>query len=81
MAKVKLDRPSPLNDEVPTEVDTVDVPAVDPEVTPEVNPVDVAPAGPVIEYVGEGARDVVFTINPKASKYVVRADGMILESM
>lgn len=38
-----------------------------------------APKGPSIEYIGEGARAVKFTINPKALRYVVRADGQVLE--
>lgn len=34
---------------------------------------------PIIEYVGEGAEKVKFTINPKATRYVVHAAGMITE--
>ena len=40
-----------------------------------------APKGPSIEYIGEGARAVKFTINPKALRYVVRADGQVLEDL
>lgn len=36
--------------------------------------------GPVIEYVGEGADKIVFFVNPAATKYVVYADGHILET-
>lgn len=36
--------------------------------------------GPEIEYVGEGAKEVVFTIHPKARKYVVHATGQVLET-
>jgi hypothetical protein len=32
-----------------------------------------------IEYIGEGAEKVKFTINPKATKYVVHASGLIKE--
>lgn len=54
-------------------------PQVDPEMITEVTP-EVA-SGPVIEYVGEGAELIKFNINPKATKYVVNANGMILETM
>ena len=37
------------------------------------------PTGPPIEYIGEGADKVKFTINPKAVKYVVHANGMVKE--
>jgi hypothetical protein len=40
-----------------------------------------AATGPIIVYMSEEAKLVKFTINPKATKYVVRADGQILESM
>ena len=54
------------------------------DVVSEVSPSDdpkVTPTGPVIEYVDEGADKVVFIVNPKATKYVVYASGMILESL
>ena len=62
-------------------------PQVDPEITPTVTPIEaeVAPveiaAGPTIEYLGEGAELVEFTINPKATSYVVRGDGLIIENL
>lgn len=34
---------------------------------------------PIIEYIGEGAEEVKFTINPKATRYVVNANGMVKE--
>jgi hypothetical protein len=34
---------------------------------------------PIIEYIGEGAKDIKFTINPKATRYVVKANGMVME--
>lgn len=34
---------------------------------------------PVIEFIGEGAEKVLFTVNPKALKYVVHANGMVKE--
>lgn len=37
--------------------------------------------GPRIEYVGEGAEKVKFTINPNAKSYVVKSNGMVLEYM
>lgn len=49
------------------------VPEIDPVVAP------VAADGPEIVYLGEGAELVKFTINPKAGRYVVNANGMILE--
>ena len=54
------------------------------EVTLEVAPAAVTPVeptGPLIEYLSEEAKLVAFEINPKASKYVVRADGQIIEHM
>ena len=37
--------------------------------------------GPEILLMGPGAEKVVFTINPKATRYVVHADGLVLEDM
>ena len=37
--------------------------------------------GPVIEYRGEGAEDVVFTVNPLARHYLVNGNGTIMETM
>lgn len=34
---------------------------------------------PTIDYIGEGAEKVKFTINPKAQRYVVHANGMVKE--
>lgn len=61
------------------------------EVTPEVAPVAApevsppapkeVPKGPRIDYFGEGARDVKFTINPKATRYQVYASGMVVETL
>lgn len=48
-----------------------------PKVQPQV-PVD-TPKGPLIEYIGVGAEDVKFTINPRALRYTVRASGQVLE--
>lgn len=55
------------------------------------NPVSLAPqppkdtpvvsVGPIIEYIGEGAELVKFSINPKAVRYVVNASGQIKEYM
>jgi len=36
---------------------------------------------PVIEYRGEGAELVKFTINPKAKSYMVYASGMVVETL
>lgn len=44
-----------------------------PKDLPQANPT------PPIEYIGEGAEKVKFTINPKAQKYVVHASGMVKE--
>lgn len=63
-------------------VQPVVAPAVTPEETPVVPPV-VAPqpnTGPSIEYIGEGAEQVKFEINPKATAYRVYANGQILET-
>lgn len=35
--------------------------------------------GPRIEYVGEGAEKIEFAVNPKATRYVVKSNGMVLE--
>lgn len=43
----------------------------------EATPVD-KPAKPVIEYYGEGARDVKFEIDPKAVLIKVYGDGRIV---
>ena len=51
-----------------------------PEVTPEATLV-VPADGPEILLMGPGAEKVVFTINPKATRYVVHADGLVLEDM
>lgn len=53
------------------------VPQVDPEMTSEVTPK--AASGPVIEYIGDGAEKVKFTINPKATRYVVTTGGLVKE--
>ena len=45
---------------------------------PEVIPV-IAEGGPEIQLIGLGAEKVVFAINPKATKYVVHANGMVKE--
>ena len=51
------------------------------------NPVNLQPqapvlpeGGPEIVYEGEGAEAVKFVINPRARKYVVKANGVILET-
>ena len=41
----------------------------------------VKPSGPVIEYADATAKDVVFTPNPQAKKYVVYSNGTILETL
>lgn len=48
---------------------------------PPVVDAPVAAAGPEIVFVGEGAEKVQFTMNPLASKYVVYASGMIVETL
>jgi hypothetical protein len=50
-----------------------DLPQAEPKAvtTPELSP--------SIEYIGEGAKDIKFTINPKATRYVVNANGMVME--
>ena len=50
-------------------------------IAPEVSPLGAPVSGPVIEYVDEGAELVVFEVNPKATKYVVYSNGMIVESL
>ena len=50
-------------------------PQQDPKVLPQANP------SPIIEYVGEGAEKVKFTINPKATRIVVNANGLIREDL
>lgn len=61
------------------------VPQVAPEVMTEAEPTPVGDSmlattfGPIIEYLGEGAERIKFPINPKAVKYIVRADGQIQE--
>ena len=70
MAKSKPQNP------LPPEV----TPGLPPEVAPLATPEVVAP-GPIIEYIGEGAELVVFTINPNATRYVVNASGQVLEDM
>lgn len=37
--------------------------------------------GPVIEYRGDGAKDVVFTVNPAARHYLVHASGVVWETL
>lgn len=79
----------PQADDVLIDPPVSPIPLVTPEVVPEAKP-EVTPAsiaevvpeasGPEIEYVGEGANKIEFTINSLAKKYVVRSDGMILES-
>jgi hypothetical protein len=34
---------------------------------------------PIVEYRGVGAEKIRFTINPKATKYVVNATGLVVE--
>jgi hypothetical protein len=50
-----------------------DLPQAEPKAvtTPELSP--------IVEYVGEGAKNIKFTINPKAARYVVNANGMVME--
>ena len=50
-----------------------------PEVIPELTPEVIQPVGPEIVYIGEGADKVPLNINPKATKYVVHSDGLVLE--
>lgn len=63
------------------------VPQVAPEMITEAEPtlagdsVLATTFGPIIEYVGEGAELIEFVVNPKATKYVVRSDGQVLEHM
>lgn len=40
---------------------------------------EIDPSAPVITYVGEGADKVAFTINPKAARYEVNANGIVME--
>lgn len=40
---------------------------------------EVKPVGPEIVFFGEGAEEVVFTINPLAVKYEVHAHGLVRE--
>lgn len=54
-------------------------PKADPVVAPKAAPQK--PKGPIIEYFGEGAEKVKFTINPKASHYKVYADGSVVETL
>lgn len=58
-------------------------PTVPAAVTPVVAPVAAAatPSGPIVEYIGEGAELVKFAIDPRASKYVVNANGVVLETL
>lgn len=59
----------------------VDTTAENTEVAPEVVP-EVAPvAGPEIIYLSEAAKQVVFTINPLASRYTVNENGMVSEDL
>ena len=44
-------------------------------------PPEVSSGGPVIEYVGEEARKVQFTMNPAAARYVVQSNGIVTEYM
>lgn len=48
---------------------------------PQLVPKDLPQASPtpVIEFIGEGAEKVLFTVNPKAIKYVVHSNGMVKE--
>ena len=56
------------------------------QIMAKANPVDLLPqapvppkVGPEIIYFGEGAKDVKFTVNPKAVKYVVKGGGQVAE--
>lgn len=70
MAKSKLTNPMGLPK--PEELRFID-PVTMSEAAPE------TPPGPLMEYRGEGAELVVFNINPKATRYVVHAGGMVQE--
>lgn len=70
MAKNKLTNPLGLP---PPEALVFTDPVTMPEVVAE------TPSGPVIEYRGAGAEQVKFNINPKATRYVVHAGGMVQE--
>lgn len=50
-----------------------DLPLAEPKAitTPELSP--------IVEYRGVGAEKIRFTINPKATKYVVNATGLVVE--
>lgn len=48
-------------------------------VDPVFLPLGLAPDGPKIEYFGEGAEKVPFTVNPLAERYVVYANGIVME--
>lgn len=52
--------------------------ATKPKVVPQVDP-EVTPSDVVIEYIGEGAELVKFELNPKATRYVVTAGGLVKE--
>ena len=39
------------------------------------------PQGPAIEYIGDGAEKVKFTVNPKAAHYKVFAIGQVVETL
>ena len=56
---------------------------VETEVTPEVvaAPAPAPVGGPEIVYLSEAAKQVVFTINPLASRYTVNENGMVSEDM
>lgn len=55
------------------------------EVTPVVPPAAVEappkPKGPTVEFIGEGADNVIFSANPKAKHIKVFADGMVVETL
>lgn len=58
-------------------------PVATPVEAPVASPAVAAPniPGPRIEYFGEGADQVIFTVNPKASHIRVYAGGQIVETL
>lgn len=57
-----------------------EAPAVEAAEMPEVETTEVIEeaAGPKIEYIGVGAEDVKFTVDPKATSIRVYANGIVL---
>lgn len=76
----KAPKPQPQAD-VPEETQVV-TQEVTLDAQPEtVEQVEVVQDGPVIEFFGEGADKVKFTINPNAKHYAVHSNGIIVETL